>query len=81
VQELQGTYNVFVVRQDSVVDLRAVKLANRTGSDWVVAQGLEPADRIVVEGIQKVRAGVKVRPTAPTTSSVAGEVVPDSTRR
>jgi membrane fusion protein (multidrug efflux system) len=81
VQELQGTYNVFVVGRDSVVQTREVKLANRSGSDWIVAAGLEPADRIVIEGLQKVRAGAKVRPTAPTTSSVAGEVVPDTSRR
>ena len=65
VQELQGTYNVFVVGADSVAQIREVKLANRTESDWVVSQGLEPADRIVVEGLQKVRPGSKVRPTAP----------------
>ena len=65
VQELQGTYNVYVVGADSVAQIRPVKLANRVGSDWVVSEGLEPADRIIVEGLQKVRAGSKVRPTAP----------------
>jgi len=69
VQELQGTYNVFVVAQDSVAQIREVKLANRSGSDWVVSQGLEPADRIVVEGIQKVRPGSKVRPMAQAAGS------------
>jgi membrane fusion protein (multidrug efflux system) len=64
VQELQGTFNVYVVGQDSVVQVRSVKPANRIGSDWVIAEGLEPADRIVVEGIQKVRPGAKVRPAA-----------------
>ncbi len=64
VQELQGTFNVFVVGPDSVVQVRAVKPANRVGSDWVIAEGLEPADRIVVEGLQKVRPGIKVRPSA-----------------
>ena len=64
VQELQGTYNVLVVGPDSVAQTREVKLANRIGSDWVVSDGLEPADRIVVEGLQKVRPGTKVRPTA-----------------
>jgi membrane fusion protein, multidrug efflux system len=64
VQELQGTYNVFVVGPDNVAQIREVKLANRTESGWVVSKGLEPADRIIVEGIQKVRAGTKVRPMA-----------------
>lgn len=66
VQELQGTYNVFVVGSDSVAQTREIKVANRSGSDWIVASGLEPADRIVVEGIQKVRPGTKVRPTLAT---------------
>ena len=64
VQELQGTFSVFIVGPDSVAQIREVKLANRTGSDWVVSQGLEPADRIVIEGLQKVRPGSKVRPMA-----------------
>ena len=64
VQELQGTYNVFVVGNDSIAQIRAIKPGNRVGSDWVITDGLEPADRIVVEGLQKVRDGVKVRPTA-----------------
>jgi membrane fusion protein, multidrug efflux system len=75
VQELQGTYNVFVVGTDSVAQIRAIKTGNRVGSDWVVTDGLEPADRIVVEGIQKVKDGAKVRPTAakaPAPDSTAG---------
>ena len=64
VEELQGTYNVFVVGADNVVQSREVKLANRIASDWVVTDGLEPTDRIIVEGLQKVRVGAKVRPTA-----------------
>jgi membrane fusion protein (multidrug efflux system) len=64
VQELQGTYNVFVVGNDSIAQIRVIKPGNRVGSDWVITDGLEPADRIVVEGLQKVRDGVKVRPTA-----------------
>jgi membrane fusion protein, multidrug efflux system len=65
VQELQGTYNIYVVGPDSIVQVRTVKPANRVGGDWVIASGLEPADRIVVEGLQKVRPGAKVRPIAP----------------
>jgi membrane fusion protein (multidrug efflux system) len=73
VQELQGTFNVYVVGPDSVVQVRAVKPANRIGSDWVIAEGLEPADRIVVEGLQKVRPGAKVRPTAPGAQPAASD--------
>ena len=82
VQELQGTFNVYVVGQDSVVQVRTVKPANRIGSDWVIAEGLEPADRIVVEGIQKVRPGSKVRPTAPGAAGTTSTQNPsDSTAK
>jgi membrane fusion protein, multidrug efflux system len=74
VQELQGTYNVYVVGRDSVAQTREIKVANRVGSDWIVSEGLEPADRIVVEGLQKVRPGTKVRPTTATAMAA-----PDST--
>jgi membrane fusion protein (multidrug efflux system) len=71
VQELQGTFNVYVVGTDSVAQIRAVTPGNRVGSDWVIAKGLEPADRIVVEGLQKIRSGSKVRPMPPSAKPAA----------
>lgn len=64
VQEVQGTYNVYVAGKDSVVAIREIKVADRVGSDWVVESGLKPTDRIVVEGLQKVADQKKVRPVA-----------------
>ena len=64
VQELQGTYNVYVVGADSTAEIRPVKPANRVGSEWVISDGLRPGDRVVVDGLQKVRPGAKVVPTA-----------------
>ena len=63
VQELQGTYNVAVVGADSTVEMRSVEATNRVGDEWVIANGLAAGERIVVEGLQKVRQGMKVRPT------------------
>lgn len=63
VQELQGTSNVYVVGADSIVEIRPVKPANRVGSEWVIGEGLKPGDRVIVDGLQKVRPGVKVAPT------------------
>jgi len=78
VQELQGTYNVFVVGSDSVAQTREIKPSDRIGSNWVVASGLEPADRIVIEGVQKVRAGIKVRPVAPALAAARDSTSPES---
>jgi membrane fusion protein (multidrug efflux system) len=62
VTELQGIYNVAVVKPDDTVELRMVKAAERIGTLWVIDEGLKPGDRIVVEGVQKVRSGAKVTP-------------------
>jgi membrane fusion protein (multidrug efflux system) len=63
VQEVQGTYNVFVVGKDNIAGIREIKVADRVGSDWIVTSGLQPADKIVIEGLQKVADRKAVRPT------------------
>jgi membrane fusion protein (multidrug efflux system) len=60
VQEIQGIYSVAVLKADDTVDLRNVRAGERVGSLWVIDSGLKPGDRIVVEGMQKVRQGAKV---------------------
>lgn len=57
VQEVQGAYQIFVVGPGSRCEVRAVQVGNRIGSYWLIEQGLNPADQVVVEGLQKVRAG------------------------
>ena len=68
VTELQGTSQVAVVGPDDVVQIKSVKLGPRTGSDWIVDGGLEAGEKVVVEGLQKVRAGSKVvaKPAPPS---------------
>lgn len=60
VNELQGTYQVAVVGADDTVTLKVVEPGPRVGSGWVIEQGVAPGDRVVVEGLQKVRNGMKV---------------------
>jgi membrane fusion protein, multidrug efflux system len=62
VTELQGTYQVAVVGPDNKVDIRPVKAAERVDLLWVIDEGLKPGERVVVEGIQKVRQGMTVNP-------------------
>jgi membrane fusion protein (multidrug efflux system) len=64
VSELQGSYQVAVVGSDNKVTMKVVKPGLRDGNKWVIDEGLKPGDRIVVEGIQRVRSGMTVVPKA-----------------
>ncbi|HYP97239.1 MAG TPA: efflux RND transporter periplasmic adaptor subunit [Polyangiaceae bacterium] len=63
VVEAQGINSVAVVKADDTVEMRVVKPAERIGNLVILDSGLNPGERVVVEGIQKVRGGVKVKPT------------------
>jgi len=69
VAEIQGTYQIAVVGPDDKVSMRVVEMGPRYESGWVVQKGLQPGERVVVEGIQKVRDGVQV---APRTAAAPG---------
>jgi membrane fusion protein (multidrug efflux system) len=70
VTEMQSAKIVYIVNQENKVALRTVVLGDRVGQDYIVTEGLKPRERVVVEGIQKVRPGVTVIPSEqPTTSS------------
>jgi membrane fusion protein (multidrug efflux system) len=62
VGDLQGIYQVAVVEADNTVKIRNVKVGERSGEFWVIQEGLKPGERVVAEGTQKVREGVKVNP-------------------
>ncbi len=60
VQEIQGLYSVMVVKSDATVEQRMVKAGDRVGNSWVIESGLKPREKVIVEGIQRVRPGIKV---------------------
>src|SRR5215831_4224025 len=62
VTEMQGSYQVAVVTPENKVDIRPVKVGQRAGSLWIIDQGLKQGERVVVEGLQKVKAGMAVEP-------------------
>ena len=71
VQDVQGVHQVAVVGPDDTVDVRTVKADARVGSLWIVAEGLKPGDRVVVEGADRLRSGQKVRSEASAASPAA----------
>jgi membrane fusion protein (multidrug efflux system) len=62
ISELQGGYLVAVVSADNKVSIKSVKMGPKIGTFWIVDEGLTSSDRVVVEGFQKVREGMEVRP-------------------
>lgn len=62
VTDLQGNPQVAVVKTDNTVDLRGVKLGAQAGNLWVIEDGLKPGELVIVEGLQKVKAGTVVVP-------------------
>jgi membrane fusion protein (multidrug efflux system) len=64
VSELQGSYQVAVVDHENKADIVSVKVGEQVGSMWIVEDGLKPGDRVVAEGVQKIRPGAQVNPKA-----------------
>lgn len=75
VQETQGAYQVAVVGPDDKVALRTVKAGEQVDGLWVINEGLKPGERVVTEGLQKVKDGIVVRPK-PDTSAPAAPAPP-----
>ncbi len=60
VQETQGQYQVAVVGTDNVVSIRNVKPGDRSGDLWIITDGVKAGDRVITEGLQKVKDGMAV---------------------
>ncbi len=60
VSELQGSYQVAVLGEDNKIHIQPVRVGERSGDLWIIDDGLHPGQRVVVEGIQKVREGLTV---------------------
>ena len=79
VTELQGSFQVAVVGVlITTVEMRTVKAGDRFGTFWVIDEGLKPGERIVVEGVQKVKQGLTVipKPFVPSTTPAGQETSP-----
>lgn len=62
VTETQGSYHVVVVDKGNRASIRTVQVGDRSGSSWIITKGLNPGERVVVEGTQKAHAGAVVNP-------------------
>ena len=62
VSELQGRYQVAVIGPDNKVSIHDVEVGERHGSLWVIQSGVKAGDRVITEGLAKVRDGSVVKP-------------------
>jgi membrane fusion protein (multidrug efflux system) len=77
VQEEQGSKTVLVVGDGDKVALRPVTIDERIGDLYIVTAGLKRGERVIVEGLQKVRPGMQVKPELkPATAAPAAPASP-----
>ncbi|WP_240002352.1 efflux RND transporter periplasmic adaptor subunit [Oleisolibacter albus] len=76
-----GGAQVWVVGQDGTVQARPVKTALAAGTDWLITDGLKPGEKVVVDGLQKIRPGVPVKPTPVEGQQAANQTTPPAAAR
>lgn len=62
VQHTNDGSQVIVINQENKAEIRQVKTTSAIGNRWLVTEGLQPGDRVIVEGLQKIRPGSPVNP-------------------
>ncbi len=73
----QGGQFVYVVDKNGKAERRAVKVGEWIGTDWLIHDGLAAGDRVIVDGVQKVRPGAAVS-IAPAQTAPPGKPAPDT---
>jgi membrane fusion protein (multidrug efflux system) len=68
-----GGATVYVVTPDNKIEVRTVKADTALGDKWIVTSGLKTGERVVVEGLQKIKPGMTVNPVpfVPATNAPA----------
>jgi RND family efflux transporter MFP subunit len=88
--ERQSLHEVFVIEEGNKVARRSVQVGERVNQFWLIKKGLKPGDRVLTEGLQKVKPGMVVKPTMvpmvpispPTsTSDSSPDATPPSTEK
>ena len=67
----RGEPMVFIVNTEGLVEQRVLRANRAIGNDWLVTEGVAAGDRVVIEGLQRIRAGARVRASERVTAPVA----------
>jgi membrane fusion protein (multidrug efflux system) len=76
ITDMQGQYLVAVVGADNKVSIQPVEAGERIGQQWVITGKVKAGDRVVAEGIQKVREGAEVNPVPSAGKAAAAPAAP-----
>lgn len=71
VRDAKGNATAYVVNAEDKVEVRPLKVGRTQGSNWVVLDGLKAGDKVIVEGLQKIRPGAPVRIAATSDAQAA----------
>ena len=63
ITELQGNFSVFIVNSENKIETRQIAVGAKIGDYWVIKDGLKVHDKVVIDGIQRVRTDMKVDAT------------------
>jgi membrane fusion protein (multidrug efflux system) len=77
VNELQGSYQVAVVDSNNTVQIRSVALGPQFGSDLIITSGIKPNERVVTEGVSKLKDGMRVSPQPTTVAATVTQKKPE----
>ncbi|MHB8987827.1 MAG: efflux RND transporter periplasmic adaptor subunit [Desulfobulbia bacterium] len=80
----KGEAMVMVVGADEKVEQRVIKVSRTVGDNWLVSDGLQAGERVILEGIQKARPGTQVKVVvfgAKPDSSPAGAPQPPAAKK
>jgi membrane fusion protein (multidrug efflux system) len=77
----KGDTTAMVVGKDGKVEVRPVVVSRAIGDKWLVESGLAAGDRVIVEGLQKIRPGAPVQATEMGASAAPAPVATNAAQR
>ncbi|RZJ52480.1 MAG: efflux RND transporter periplasmic adaptor subunit, partial [Flavobacterium sp.] len=78
--DMQGKQMIYVVNKDNTVKSKIIRTSATAGLNFIVAEGLEPGEVVVVEGASKLKDGMKIVPQQAQQPAVADASKKDTTK-
>lgn len=60
-RDRSGNATAMIVKKDGVVEMRSISVGRALGDQWLVLSGLDVGDKVIVEGLQKVKPGAAAK--------------------